>query len=107
MSWKFLKATLQANGFDDYWVNIILTYVKTVSYQVLINGDPKKQFFLNSGLQQGDPLSPYLFVICQNVFSLLSNKYEREGKIEGLKVSQNSIPISHLLLANDNFIFSK
>ena len=48
--------------------------VTSVSYEVLINGVPEQQFLPSGGLCQGDPLSPYLFVLCMNVLAEMLKK---------------------------------
>ena len=58
-------------------------------------------------MRQGDPLSPYLFLICaEGLFSILYNYTER-GLIHGFKVARNAPVVSHLFFADDSFLFFK
>ncbi|XP_021742818.1 uncharacterized protein LOC110708902 [Chenopodium quinoa] len=70
VNWDFLFRLLQAYGFPPYWIQIIRQCVSTVSFQVLVNGNPLKAFQPQCGLRQGDPLSSYLFVLCMEVINL-------------------------------------
>lgn len=60
-----------------------------------------------SGLRQGDPISPYLFLICAEGFSALLSKAEMEGKMQGIRVCRNAPTVSHLLFADDSLILCK
>jgi len=86
-------------NFPDNIINTIMKCVSTISYQILINGQPSRRFFLEKGLRQGDPLSPYLFILCDNVLSDLIKKEERENKVHGIRVARNAPKITHLLFA--------
>lgn len=82
---------------------LIFSCVNSVHYSILFNGSLCGSFTPERGLLQGDPLSPLLFIICFEFLSrLIYNK--EEGKIHGIKVSQNAHPISHLMYADDLLI---
>ncbi|XP_021728399.1 uncharacterized protein LOC110695480 [Chenopodium quinoa] len=81
--------------------------VTTVSYQILVNGSPSQAFLPKCGLRQGDPLSPYLFVLCMEVFSLMLRQDEKKGLFQGLRVSRRAPSVSHLFFADDALLFFK
>ncbi|XP_057248212.1 uncharacterized protein LOC130590197 [Beta vulgaris subsp. vulgaris] len=69
VNWRFLLKVLQAYGFPGQWIQLISQCISTVSYRILVNGQVTESFPSHCGLHQGDPLSPYLFLLCMDIFS--------------------------------------
>ena len=108
VSWKFLLVVLKKMGFEERWLKWIELYISTVKFSVLINSSPSGFFRSSRGLRQGDPLSPYLFVIAMEVFSCLLRRVINGGFLSGWRVrgrSGEGILISHLLFADDTLVF--
>ncbi|VVA18748.1 PREDICTED: reverse mRNAase [Prunus dulcis] len=94
VEWDFLEALLCKLGFRDHWVRLIMACVSSVSFSVLINGKPGPTFRPSRGLRQGDPLSPYLFLLVSDVFSKNLSKCISGGWIKGIKMAQRSPVLS-------------
>ena len=97
-------------GFGPKWVSWIKQCVITAYFSVLVNGSPASFFNSSRGLRQGDPLSPYLFVLGMEVFSILMEKSASEGFLQGHKFvnrSGDELQLNHLLLADDTLVFCK
>ena len=108
VNWKFLFAVLRKMGFGEKLINWIEWCISTVKFFVLINGSPSDFFQSSRGLRQGDPISPYLFVIAMEVFSCLLKRAISGGYLSGWRVrgrSGEGILISHLLFVDDTFVF--
>jgi hypothetical protein len=74
VEWGFLESMMRKLGFAEIWIRRLMLCVTTVSYQVRMNGELTDVFVPQRGLRQGDPLSPYLFLLVAEGFSSLLNK---------------------------------
>ncbi|XP_030479376.1 uncharacterized protein LOC115696623 [Cannabis sativa] len=105
MEWVFIRRVLSANGFDENCCNLIMKCITSVSYSVLLNGSPIKKIVPQRGFQQGDPLSPFIFLLCHDVLLKLLHKVEMEGRVHGMKIARTAPSISHLMFADDTILF--
>lgn len=77
------------------------------SHEMEVNGKLMEACLPQRDLRQGDPLSPYLFIICAEAFSKLLQQAELEGTIEGVKICPGAPSINHLFFADDSLIVMK
>lgn len=96
---------MEKMGFCDRWVRWIMLCVSSVSYSVLVNDDSVGPIVPGRGLREGDPLSPYLFLICAQGLTCLIKRAEGRGDIHGIQICQGAPSVSHLLFADDSFLF--
>ncbi|KAF7826534.1 uncharacterized protein G2W53_017698 [Senna tora] len=107
ISWDFLEAVLIKMGFPDNIIQIIMQIVSTVSYTSMLNGQYVGFFQPQRGVRQGDPLSPYIFLLCSNILSGMLNKLEKEKKLQGIPFGRGDPAITHLMYADDTILFFK
>ncbi|KAL4363533.1 hypothetical protein GQ457_04G019830 [Hibiscus cannabinus] len=105
VEWNFLRDVMLRPGFDSSWVSLILRCITIASFTVRINGCLSQDFQPQRGLRQGDPLSPFLLLICTQALSALLTAEQYYGGLDCLCASRNGRRINHLLFADDSFIF--
>lgn len=105
VNWSFLKSRMEQMGFTKKWIDWTMLCITTVSYSICFNGSLVGPIEPRRGLRQGDPLSPYLFLFCVEGLSNLITNAAREGKIQGSIVAANAPAVTHLLFADDSFLF--
>lgn len=74
VEWVFLQKIMLKLGFDWRWVTMATETINTASYSILINGESKGFITSTRRIKQGDPLSPYLFLLCIEGLSALLRK---------------------------------
>ena len=94
-------------GFSPKWIHLISECISTVSYSVLVNGEPINFFKPTRGIRQGDPLSPYLFLLCSEGLTQLINNAVHTEKIRGYSLCRNGPKISQPFFADDSLLFCK
>ena len=107
MEWIFLEKVMRHVGFADSLIKIIMSCISSVSYAVLLNGQPMGNIKPTRGLRQGDPLSPYLFLLCALGLQGLLKKAEVQGDINGVSICCNGPKVSHLFFADDSVLFCR
>ena len=107
VNWKFLQAVLVNFGFYETFIKWIMECVGSVSSSVLINGGKSKHFSPSRGLRQGDPLSPYLFILCQEVLSRIIDKEHMAGNLSCVKMNVEGPEVTNVMFADDLMLFSK
>ena len=107
MEWNFLLVVLKAFGFSHNLVKLIHQCLSSVEFTLLLNGGLSPSFSPSRGLRQGDPLSPYLFILGNEVLMRLINREVSQKNLMGFKVSNTAPPISKLCYADDILLFCK
>ena len=88
-------------------MTLIMECITTMSYSILANGEPNGMITSSRGLQQGDHLSPYLFLFCvEGLNALLCNATIRED-IQGFSICRNGPKLTHLFFADDCLILCR
>ncbi|KAL9686745.1 hypothetical protein QQ045_031138 [Rhodiola kirilowii] len=105
VDWRYLEEIRLRLGFPAAWVDKVMKCVKSVTYRVRVNGLVSDKFYPERGLRQGDPLSPYLFVICTEWLTRSLEDHQNRGLIRGVKVSKNAPMINNLMFADDSILF--
>ncbi|XP_026454411.1 uncharacterized protein LOC113355700 [Papaver somniferum] len=104
VSWTFLLKVMHKYGFSSSWCDWLLTMFKSAKLLVMVNGGPCRFFSMHRGLRQGDPLSPILFILMEDVLSRNITNLVNTGQITPTVV-RNGIYPTHLFFADDVFLF--
>lgn len=105
LSWEFLFSCLESMQIPHHFITMLKACICKTSFMVGYNGTVNGYFKGRRGLRQGDPLSPYLFVIAMNCLSYL---LKRAATHEGLPYhpSCEKLKLTHLSFADDLLIFT-
>lgn len=94
-------------GFLRKWINLIMSWISTISSAILLNGSYLQNFWFSRGIRQRNPFFSYAFIICMEVLNLqiLQKLEQRLWKL--IHVSRNGPWFSHLMFVDDVILFVK
>lgn len=94
-------------GFHDKWVALMMKCMTTVSYSILINGEPFDIIHPSRGIRKGDPFSPYLFLLCTKGLHGLINQASTLGHFRSIFICRSSPRLTHLFYIDDSVLFCR
>ncbi|XP_021751223.1 uncharacterized protein LOC110716880 [Chenopodium quinoa] len=107
VEWGFIEQTMIKLGFDISFIQRILNCLSCYSFKFKMNGELVGDVKPQRGLRQGDPISPYLFLLVADAFSCLLSKAVFDNVIHGVKICNGAPCISHLYFADDSILFAR
>ncbi|CAL9010028.1 unnamed protein product [Prunus brigantina] len=105
LDWGFILRVLTAFGFGEVFVLWIKELLGSAYLSILVNGSPSGYFSCSRGVRQGDPLSPILFCLAQEVFSHGISSLIESGALRRINAPRGVTPPSHVLFADDIMVF--
>ncbi|GJV78901.1 RNA-directed DNA polymerase, eukaryota, reverse transcriptase zinc-binding domain protein [Tanacetum coccineum] len=96
VSWKYLDFVLISLCFGLKWRTWIRAFLNSSRASVLINASPTSKFSIQRGLRQGDPLSPFLFILVMEGLHCAISNAVNSSLIRGVKIGSSDIILSHL-----------
>jgi hypothetical protein len=107
LSWEFIWRTLSEIKLPECLVNLIMHAVTSVETTVKWNGARAEYFRPQRGIRQGDPISPYLFVLCMDKLSHLIMHAVDTGAWHTFRAGRHGPFVSHLMFADDLLLFGE
>ena len=105
---KYLDAVMVQMNFPTLWRKWISECVGTATASVLVKGSSTDQFAIERGLRQGDPLSPFLFLLAAEGFNILMKEVVGAQMFHGYGVGDGSeVRLSHLQFVDDTLIIGE
>ncbi|GKC39819.1 putative RNA-directed DNA polymerase, eukaryota, reverse transcriptase zinc-binding domain protein [Tanacetum coccineum] len=107
LNWSFLDSIMSQMGFSNKWRKWIEACLKLAYASVLINSSPTPEFKLEKVIRQGDPLSPFLFILAIEALNVVLEDAENRHFFRGIKVGKDKIHVSYLQFTDDAIILGE
>lgn len=105
LEWSFIRHCLHHFKLPASLIKLILSCISTPQSVVLINGRKSDPIMPTRGLRQGDPMSPYIFIMCLEYLSFLISKAVEAKFWVPIKIHGGDISFSHIFYADDLLLF--
>ncbi len=106
LEWSFIREVLLFFHFPSHLISLIMDCVSSSTISILFNGGRMDEFSPSRGIRQGDPLSPYLFILCMEYLSLRIFEACQNKNWKSIKASRSGPSFSHLFFADDLLLFA-
>lgn len=107
LEWSFMRSMMFSLGFHEDTVELVISCISFTLTTLLFNGSQLETFNPSRGLRQGDPIFPYIFILCMEFLSSLVNKKCEDGKWRKVKASHGAPNFSHTFFADNLLLFAK
>ena len=107
LEWSFIREVLIRANLPAELIDIIMSCISTVSTSILFNGEALELIYPSRGIRQGDPLSPYLFILCMEYLGQLIVEKCNAKLWQPVKASSSGPAFSHLFFADDLVLFAR
>ena len=106
IEWSFIREMLTLFYFPENLIKLIMSCITSMSTSLLLNGGSLDPFLPSRGIRQGDPLSPYLFILCMEFLGHLIEEKCAAKLWTSVKASRSGPTFSHLFFADDLVLFA-
>lgn len=107
LKWSFIRDTLNELNFPMLMNEVIMECVSSPTMRILRNGKKTDSFTPTRGIRQGDPLSPYLFVLCMERLNQVIEEAVIGGRWKPIYASRGGPLLSNLFFADDIMLFAE
>ena len=107
VNWDYIRDVMVQMGFGLKWCNWVDACLRSASISILVNGSPTEEFRMTRGIRQGDPLSPFLFLIAAEGINVITKEAISNAVLKGVSVGRDEVIVSHLQYADDTVFFGE
>lgn len=104
LNWKFMERMLLAFGFSHEWIEWVMNLTSSAFFSLLVNGSPSQPFNPSHGIRQGDPLSPFLFILIAEGLGRTIRAHHQANEFRGIKLFQDLEAQTHQQFVDDTML---
>lgn len=107
LSWEYLQKILKSYGFDDRWIDWVMSMITMPIMSILLNRTPIEAFNPSKGFRQGDPLSPFLFILVVDGLGRMIKARVNSGQLKRLRLWGEELPLTHQQFVDDVMLYGQ